>query len=75
MELDKATTIRLPRLLEALDLTVRSLQLKCLPAEHGHGTEYDSSKSSQDRWMKMDPLNVLNPGIGGLSSKFRYKDE
>jgi D-lactate dehydrogenase len=46
-----------------------------LPAEHGHGTEYKAPKSSQDRWMKMDPLNVLNPGIGGLSSKFRYKDE
>ena len=46
-----------------------------LPAEHGHGTEYTAPKSSQDRWMKMDPLNVLNPGIGGLSSKFRYKDE
>jgi len=44
-----------------------------LPAEHGHGTEYLAPKESQVRWMKMDPLNVMNPGIGGLSSKFKYK--
>ena len=43
-----------------------------LPAEHGHGTEYTAPKDSQNRWMKMDPLNVMNPGIGGLSSKFKY---
>mmetsp|Transcript_4894 Transcript_4894/g.7436 ORF Transcript_4894/g.7436 Transcript_4894/m.7436 type:complete len:696 (+) Transcript_4894:104-2191(+) len=45
-----------------------------LPAEHGHGTEYDAPKESQDRWKTMDPLNVMNPGIGGLSAKFKYKD-
>ena len=45
-----------------------------LPAEHGHGTEYIAPKESQDRWKSMDPLNVMNPGIGGLSSKFKYKD-
>ena len=45
-----------------------------LPAEHGHGTEYKAPKSSQSRWKKMDPLNVLNPGIGGLSSKYKYSE-
>jgi D-lactate dehydrogenase len=44
-----------------------------LPAEHGHGTEYHAPKDTQKRWQKMDPLNVMNPGIGGLSSKFRYR--
>lgn len=43
-----------------------------LPAEHGHGTEYIAPTDSKKRWMKMDPLNVMNPGIGGLSSKFKY---
>jgi len=45
-----------------------------LPAEHGHGTEYSAPKETQDRWKKMDPLNVLNPGIGGLSEKPRYRE-
>jgi D-lactate dehydrogenase len=45
-----------------------------LPAEHGHGTEYKAPTSAQNRWKKMDPLNVLNPGIGGLSSQFKYKE-
>jgi D-lactate dehydrogenase (quinone) len=43
-----------------------------LPAEHGHGTEYAAPAETQERWKKMDPLNVLNPGIGGLSSKYEY---
>jgi len=46
-----------------------------LPAEHGHGTEYHAPKDTQKRWMKMDPLNVMNPGVGGLSSKYRYDKE
>lgn len=46
-----------------------------LPAEHGHGTEYIAPKETQLRWMKMDPLNVMNPGIGGLSPKFKYKNQ
>lgn len=46
-----------------------------LPAEHGHGTEYVAPDNTQSRWKKMDPLNILNPGIGGLSSKFRYEKE
>lgn len=45
-----------------------------LPAEHGHGTEYVAPPETQERWKKMDPLNVLNPGVGGLSEKFRYED-
>ena len=44
-----------------------------LPAEHGHGTEYHAPKDTQRRWQKMDPLNVMNPGVGGLSSNYRYK--
>jgi D-lactate dehydrogenase (quinone) len=44
-----------------------------LPAEHGHGTEYTAPHNTQERWKKMDPLNVFNPGIGGLSPHFRYK--
>lgn len=44
-----------------------------LPAEHGHGTEYKAPQDTQERWKKMDPLNVLNPGIGGLSSRYCYK--
>jgi len=43
-----------------------------LPAEHGHGTEYDAPKETQDRWKRMDPLNVMNPGIGGLNSNPEY---
>lgn len=53
------------------------IEQKCdgkLPAEHGHGTEYIAPKKTQERWKKMDPLNVLNPGIGGLSEKARYED-
>lgn len=45
-----------------------------LPAEHGHGTEYHAPEQTQLRWKKMDPLNVFNPGVGGLSTKFRYSD-
>jgi D-lactate dehydrogenase len=45
-----------------------------LPAEHGHGTEYVAPRETQERWKKMDPLNVLNPGVGGLSEKFRYEE-
>jgi D-lactate dehydrogenase len=46
-----------------------------LPAEHGHGTEYIAPPATQERWKKMDPLNIFNPGIGGLSNQFRYQDE
>jgi D-lactate dehydrogenase len=45
-----------------------------LPAEHGHGTEYKAPPATQERWKKMDPLNALNPGIGGLSEKYCYKE-
>ena len=44
-----------------------------LPAEHGHGIEYQAPTYTQERWMKMDPLNVMNPGIGGLSMNYQYK--
>jgi D-lactate dehydrogenase len=45
-----------------------------LPAEHGHGTEYTAPLETQERWKRMDPLNVMNPGIGGLSNKPRYAE-
>ena len=45
-----------------------------LPAEHGHGTEYQAPLETQERWMKMDPLNVFNSGVGGLSYKERYQE-
>ena len=43
-----------------------------LPAEHGHGTEYHAPPDWQKRCMKMDPLNVCNPGVGGLSTLPKY---
>lgn len=45
-----------------------------LPAEHGHGTEYHAPRATQQRWKRMDPLNVMNPGVGGLSYKYKYKE-
>ena len=45
-----------------------------LPAEHGHGTEYHAPENTQHRWKAMDPLNVMNPGVGGLSTKRSYKE-
>jgi len=44
-----------------------------LPSEHGHGTEYVAPPQTKKRWMEMDPLNVMNPGLGGLSAKYQYK--
>jgi len=46
-----------------------------LPAEHGHGTEYAAPPETQKRWKAMDPLNVLNPGVGGLSTRPAYASE
>jgi D-lactate dehydrogenase len=45
-----------------------------LPAEHGHGTEYHAPEETQARWKRMDPLNVMNPGVGGLPSTYSYKE-
>lgn len=45
-----------------------------LPAEHGHGIEYTAPPETQERWKRMDPLNVMNPGIGGLSENYEYKE-
>lgn len=44
-----------------------------LPAEHGHGTEYDAPPSIQERWMRIDPTNAMNPGVGGLPYTKDYK--
>lgn len=55
----------------------KSVEHSCggkLPAEHGHGTEYLAPAETQLRWKAMDPLNVMNPGIGGMSSKYAYKE-
>ena len=38
-----------------------------LPAEHGHGTDYEAPISTQERWKKMDPTNSMNPGVGQSS--------
>lgn len=43
-----------------------------LPAEHGHGTEYKAPKTIQERWKRIDPLNIMNPGVGGTSYNRRY---
>jgi D-lactate dehydrogenase len=43
-----------------------------LPAEHGHGTEYPAPNNMQARWQKTDPLNVMNPGVGGTSPNKMY---
>uniref|UniRef100_A0A7S4T4W3 FAD-binding PCMH-type domain-containing protein n=1 Tax=Alexandrium monilatum TaxID=311494 RepID=A0A7S4T4W3_9DINO len=43
-----------------------------LPAEHGHGTEYHAPATTQKRWMNMDPLNVMNPGVGGTAYNRNY---
>eukprot|EP00403_Amphidinium_massartii_P010432 CAMPEP_0178422988 /NCGR_PEP_ID=MMETSP0689_2-20121128/27459_1 /TAXON_ID=160604 /ORGANISM="Amphidinium massartii, Strain CS-259" /LENGTH=660 /DNA_ID=CAMNT_0020044573 /DNA_START=67 /DNA_END=2049 /DNA_ORIENTATION=- len=45
-----------------------------LPAEHGHGTEYHAPPATQKRWMRMDPLNVMNPGVGGTPYSRKYAD-
>ena len=46
-----------------------------LPAEHGHGVEYVADDATKNRWKKMDPLNVMNPGVGGLSVGPKYDSE
>ena len=46
-----------------------------MPSEHGHGREYVAPPETQARWIEMDPLNVCNPGIGGLSNRRRYQNE
>jgi D-lactate dehydrogenase len=43
-----------------------------LPAEHGHGTEYPAPLSMQERWMRTDPLNIMNPGVGRTSCSKMY---
>jgi len=43
-----------------------------LPAEHGHGTEYEAPVSTQERWKKMDPTNSMNPGVGHSSCLKSY---
>jgi len=44
-----------------------------LPAEHGHGTEYNAPELTKKRWMEMDPMNKMNPGVGGTPSGPFYK--
>lgn len=68
---------------QGVDIDARKMQMKKevearggkLPAEHGHGTEYAAPESTQQRWRKMDPRNVLNPGVGGLSYSKGYSQD
>lgn len=59
----------------ALKATVEKDYGGKLPAEHGHGTEYHAPPATQKRWKSMDPTNVLNPGVGGLSTRRDYAKE
>ncbi|CAE8635991.1 unnamed protein product [Polarella glacialis] len=45
-----------------------------LPAEHGHGIEYEAPAETQDRWRAMDPTNAMNPGVG-CTSRLRWYGE
>jgi len=56
----------------ALKKTVDEVCGGRLPAEHGHGIEYVAPLATKLRWMKMDPFNVMNPGVGGLSTQYKY---
>eukprot|EP00931_Biecheleriopsis_adriatica_P036499 TRINITY_DN21021_c0_g1_i1.p1 TRINITY_DN21021_c0_g1~~TRINITY_DN21021_c0_g1_i1.p1 ORF type:complete len:660 (+),score=124.30 TRINITY_DN21021_c0_g1_i1:159-1982(+) len=56
---------------KAIKKAVESIGGK-LPAEHGHGTEYAAPEDTKARWMKTDPSNVMNPGVGGTSFKKNY---
>ena len=63
---------------EAKHVLKHTVEMECggkLPAEHGHGTEYIAPPETQKRWKTMDPLNVLNPGVGGLSTRPSYSEE
>ena len=54
----------------------QTVELDCggkLPAEHGHGTEYQAPAETQKRWRRIDPLNVMNPGVGQTSTQRQYK--
>ncbi len=43
-----------------------------LPAEHGHGTEYQAPPETVARWQAMDPLNLMNPGVGKASNAQKW---
>jgi len=47
-------------------------QVALTEPEHGHGIEYVAPLATKLRWMKMDPFNVMNPGVGGLSTQYKY---
>ena len=58
----------------ALKKTVKHECSGKLPAEHGHGTEYEAPSATQARWQRIDPLNVtMNPGVGKTSMKPNYE--
>ena len=46
-----------------------------LPAEHGHGTEYHAPDETRERWERIDPRNVMNPGVGQLDTRPFYGRE
>ena len=63
-----------PQAKKALKQAVEQVCHGKLPAEHGHGTEYTAPPATLERWKRLDPLNVCNPGVGGLSGKFKYEE-
>eukprot|EP00536_Pseudo-nitzschia_multiseries_P002428 jgi/Psemu1/183545/e_gw1.32.163.1 len=46
-----------------------------LAYEQGVDTHAAKMELKHNRWKKMDPLNVMNPGVGGLSTRYRYEPE
>ena len=60
---------------KALKTSVEQTCQGRLPAEHGHGCEYVAPSDTRQRWMQMDPMNVMNPGVGGLPSTYRYQTD
>ena len=54
---------------------LESVQGARLPAEHGHGIEYKAPPQTIKRWMKLDPRNMFNPGVGHTSTAPNYKEE
>jgi D-lactate dehydrogenase len=43
-----------------------------LPVEDGFGDKWEAPNEVKQRWELLDPLNLLNPGVGGTSTEYRY---
>ena len=44
------------------------------PAEHNVGRHYLAKQNLADFYMKLDPTNTFNPGIGGLPNGRDYAE-